>query len=741
MEFEQRATARSPALLTAAAPFPSTEWRIVDELVVDARGVDARPADIGHGVWMLLETRYPGNPALLEDFRARLTRSEPFGPALLESSRGGIDVVWIVEGESEAVADGAWQLLAHHVTIDRQQQLLSSATHWIDRHFAARAPVQFFELSDDLRLENLTPAREDHGTALPADALGRRIEEFATPDGPGDVRDWAPIRDRLRRGEALPHIDLRSGDRHWRISIEPIPSDGRGVQGARHRGVLIDGTEVRRAQERASTSERTLRRLIDRIPIPMVVWNEHNRVATLNPAAAELAGVSADAAKGASILDVARIGDVGDDQRRILDHPTSASRGLSTPFAFRCGDGRRRWFRASAMPIDQGGRTLRATLYVDVTESLERTQVLEQVSRLESLERFASTMAHDLANVVTVVSCSVNVLEHGERDDVQEAAEDVRQALRTADGMLQRLRQVASTRNADCRAEPVVVAEVAERAARLMRSGGDDAPPSLKVIVSRDAAHRAVQVDPLDLERATLNLLTNATDAAGPQGAVRVDVSTTDSAVKMTVEDDGPGIPLALRERVFDPLFTTKGERGTGLGLAQVAAFVEQSGGRLRIGDGALGGARLELELPVEPGATAPETTGVAGSDEPTVETPHARRVLLVDDHHAVRRGIARMFRRADWTVDECEDAESAMRELMHEPLPDLLVSDIVMPGGMDGLDLAQWCHDTHPDLPLILLSGHAPRVTDLEVVHFLEKPIAESELMRLADGLVESGR
>jgi len=222
-----------------------------------------------------------------------------------------------------------------------------------------------------------------------------------------------------------------------------------------------------------------------------------------------------------------------------------------------------------------------------------------------------------------------------------------------------------------------------------------------------------VWADQTQFLTALINLIANARDASGrdPRITVRIAIATRpdDNAaggpaptVLVEVADAGSGMTSEVASRAFDPFFTTKprGE-GTGLGLSMVHGFVHQSGGTLRLLTTPGIGTRVRLFFPL--------ATSVAATEEPAPapSLPLRRsltpRVLVVDDDDAVRRMLARMLELRGFLVDTASNALAAMQRLREQRF-DALLSDVLMPGDLDGLDLARWARQH--GLPVLLVSG-----------------------------------
>jgi len=218
-----------------------------------------------------------------------------------------------------------------------------------------------------------------------------------------------------------------------------------------------------------------------------------------------------------------------------------------------------------------------------------------------------------------------------------------------------------------------------------------------------------VMVDVSELETALINLVINARDAMPAGGTIVVAAHNQDSSgatdegdyVAITVRDWGVGIPPDLLDKVFDPFFTTKPiGKGTGLGLSQVHGFAHQAGGKVKVTSKLGKGTQVTILLPRANGSL--QLDGVDG-----VKGTGSGTVLLVEDNPDVASVSISLLEQLGYSVRTVADAETALREIARDPV-DLVFSDIVMPGKMDGLAFAHRVREIRPDLPVLLATGYS---------------------------------
>ncbi len=386
----------------------------------------------------------------------------------------------------------------------------------------------------------------------------------------------------------------------------------------------------------------------------------------------------------------------------------------------------------------EAGALLRVT---DVTARRRMQAQMEEGARLQSVGRLAGGVAHDFNNLLAAITGAAEAALA--RGPDAPTAEDLRQIMDSASRGARLVKQLLAFASRQALAPRVLpLAETVEAMAPLLRRliGGRhllalDLPP---------APGPRVRVDGSQLDQVLLNLAVNARDAMPAGGTIRVGIETLALTadrvepgavvppgdwVVLTVEDSGRGIAPADLPRIFEPFFTTRrADGGTGLGLSTVLGIVRQSGGHVTVASRPGEGTAFRLWFPVAMEAVsvpAPVAVPATGA---------ARSVLLVEDEAPLRRLAAHALKAAGHTVREAEDAEAALEAVADGFVPDVLVSDVTMPGDMDGIALADALRATVPGLGIILVSGYAERAVGEGVAgrgySFLEKPFRMKALL-----------
>ncbi|MFN3668810.1 MAG: PAS domain S-box protein [Brevundimonas sp.] len=371
---------------------------------------------------------------------------------------------------------------------------------------------------------------------------------------------------------------------------------------------------------------------------------------------------------------------------------------------------------------------------------------LMHAQRMEAVGRLTGGVAHDFNNLLTVVIGALDIMLRSPNDAAkrQKLGEAALAAARRGEGLTHQL--LAFSRRQALRPEAVDLnIQIRESEPLLRRAVGEAVEFKLKL--RRGGAR--VMVDPSQFEAALLNLVVNARDAVGDKG--RITVSTQSCTVApgevldleagdyicVTVSDDGPGMSPELIARVFKPFFTTKPVgKGTGLGLSQVYGFTRQSGGAARILSTVGRGSEIKLYLP--PQAEGAGLPFEAGPDE---ARPMAagRRLLLVEDDVSVAVVALELLEGLGLEVRTVETAPQALDLLKRERF-DMMLSDVVMPGGMTGIELARQCGRDYPEMRVVLTSGYAGEDVDAALADapwpFLRKPYSGEQLARILGDL-----
>jgi signal transduction histidine kinase len=349
---------------------------------------------------------------------------------------------------------------------------------------------------------------------------------------------------------------------------------------------------------------------------------------------------------------------------------------------------------------------------IDLTEARRLEEQLREAQKMQAVGQLAGGVAHDFNNLLTAVLGNIELVLSSEED--ARCRRLLQGALRAAERGAELTRQLlAYSRRQRLQEESVDLNERIRGMLDLLRR---TLGPAITIEQRLDAALWRVRADATQLELAILNLAINARDAM-PEGGVLIieTMNLPESGVRrpkdlpvgefvsIMVRDHGVGMSETVRAKAFEPFFTTKEVgKGSGLGLAQVYAFAEQSGGRAQIASRLGRGTTVTLLLPRS--TVEVETRAAAEAIRPR---SGSGKVLIVDDEPEVREFAATSLRELGYEVAEASGGRVAL-EMLDRDLPvDLLILDYAMPG-MSGLEVMQAARARRPGLPLLLITGYA---------------------------------
>ncbi|WP_332848814.1 MASE4 domain-containing protein [Massilia sp. S19_KUP03_FR1] len=384
--------------------------------------------------------------------------------------------------------------------------------------------------------------------------------------------------------------------------------------------------------------------------------------------------------------------------------------------------------------------------------SLEHTQAaLMHAQKLEAIGKLTGGVAHDFNNVLHIISGNIDLIKM-----FSMANEKIVARCQSAQSAIKRGAKLSSQLLSFARKQPlrpnaVKLDEVfANMDLLIKRAVGE----KVDVILAISPSAWNIKVDPQQLENVVLNLAMNAGDALKRGGELRISarnviLSPSEQAasgaesrecVRLSFADNGHGMSEAVRERAFEPFFSTKGiGKGSGLGLSMTYGFVKQSGGHIEI-DSTLGaGTSIVILLPRTVESAAPKKTGLVGSSEGGNET-----VLVVDDEKEIQENVAALLGELGYRVITASTADEAATLLDGSGKIDLLFTDVIMPGAISCMELAAMARVRHPDLRVLFTSGYTENaVTNNgkldEGVTLLNKPYAREELAGAVRKLLSS--
>ena len=415
-------------------------------------------------------------------------------------------------------------------------------------------------------------------------------------------------------------------------------------------------------------------------------------------------------------------------------------------------DGAVRWIAAKGRAeYDRDGRAVRmAGIVLDRSEQRVTEDALRQAQKMEAIGQLTGGVAHDFNNLLTVIVGGLDMMirkpENTER--VVRLAEAAMGAARRGEQLTQQLlafsrRQMLRPQTLNPNRLLLDFRPLAERAA-----GG-----AIEMVVDLDPAIDPIRIDPAQFEAAVLNLVVNARDAMEGSGVARIELRSRnvrlDTAavadkgvppgdyVEISVTDIGSGIPADLLARIFEPFFTTKEVgKGTGLGLSQVYGFTRSAGGYVDIQSELGKGTVFRIRIPRSADAAGEEVGTGSASVLPLRRAIEGDTVLLVEDDEGVLGMAVESLEELRYRVIVARNAAEALEHLRDVERIDILFSDVVMPGGMNGSQLAVEAQRLRPGLKVLLTSGYVANLDEGQVIGkgelpVLNKPYRRDELAR----------
>ncbi|MCK0531808.1 hybrid sensor histidine kinase/response regulator [Sphingobium agri] len=569
---------------------------------------------------------------------------------------------------------------------------------------------------------------EDQAAGIPALAL-----ETAERDGRFEAEGW-----RVRK----------DGGRFWAsVVIDPIRDPGGTLIGFAK--VTRDLTERRAAEEALKASEERFRLLVESVTdYAIYMLDAVGTITSWNAGAARFKGYTADEILGQNFSRFYS------EEDRMAGIPSRALETASREGRFEAEgwrirkDGSRFWANVviDAIRSPMGELIGFAKITRDLTERRETQLALEeareaifQSQKMDAIGKLTGGVAHDFNNLLAVIVGSLDLarqrLETG--GDISRYIDNAMTAADRGATLTQRMlafarRQELKLGSVDC------IALVRNMAGLLKSTLGSTVTIETRFPLSLSSAH----ADPAQLELALLNLAVNARDAMPGGGRIIVEGAEahllaeqrpdlpTGHYVRLSVIDEGKGMDEDTLARAREPFFTTKGiGKGTGLGLSMVHGFAEQCGGSLIISSERGSGTTVSLWLPVakeDANATdeeRPAPSILTLSDQPLV-------ILAVDDDDLVLTNTAGMLEELGHTVFQAGSGADALR-MLAEGEVDLVITDHAMPN-MTGAQLADALDETHPGLPVIIITGYAELPPHATKRLRLDKPFKQAELARM---------
>lgn len=578
--------------------------------------------------------------------------------------------------------------------------------------------------------------------------IGHRIEEMTSPE---NYRSLQPaIREALAGNRTETESELTYPDgkvRHVQRIYVPNIGPGGAVAGFYY--FVHDITERKKAEQAMKENRDRLALIADNLPALIVYLDADERYLFVNKRCCEWYARDADQILGKRVAEI-----YGDRYSMFEERFRRVENGETVEFEDQIDypDGVTRYVRATYLPHKSvDGEILGIfSLVEDVTAFRHAEERARQAQKMEAVGQLTGGVAHDFNNLLAVIIGNAEILveDLGNSDPSPGA---ILRAARRGTELTQRL--LAFSRRQPLDPRPVDLGDLVDSmSGMLSRTLGE----GIRIVVTREPDLWPAMADAGQVESALLNLAINARDAMPGGGRltiecrnVRLDATSFNDGsdvaagdyTMLVVSDNGHGMPSDVLERVFEPFFTTKQVgQGTGLGLSMIYGFAKQSGGHVTIRSGPNRGTAVKLYLP-----RAMDDISISGAND-LADLPCGKgeTVLLLEDDDDVRALAVRILEGLNYRVVEAGCAETAERALATAKSVDLLLSDVVLPGPINGPDFAARACEGNPELKVLFMSGYPGeaardnRLGDLGRGPLLKKPL---DRRQLAESLSEALR
>ncbi len=512
--------------------------------------------------------------------------------------------------------------------------------------------------------------------------------------------------------------------------------------------------ELKRSESEAREQHALFRSIFEGAPEGIAMTDLQRQIIMVNPALTQIFGYEAGELIGSSTSKLYASPQDWKEQGSIIE---ATGQAISRPrcISFRRKNGEVFLGEVISTPYGQSGGGPLGYLGIvrDVTRERKREEELRQAQRLDALGQLTGGIAHDFNNLLAVITGNLQLIEMGLKDErLRRYLSEAERAAEMGARLNQRLMAFSRQRPLT----PVASSlndQVTHMLELLRRTIGEH----ITITISLAKDLWPTLVDESEVENAILNLAINARDAMPNGGKLVIETENVvidkdaardelspGSYVRLSVSDTGSGMPPEILVRAFEPFFTTKGPgKGTGLGLASVYGFIKQSGGHIALYSEVGRGTTANIYLPKfdQSEQTKPSV------QEQKAETPikgAGETVLVVEDNPDVRRVTTEQLKSLGYRVLEAENGHSAIAALNKNTTIDLVLSDVIMPGGMSGFELARNIRELRPSQKILLTSGFAGEIAragedNTQGLRILRKPFTRIELSRLVRATLQT--
>ena len=631
----------------------------------------------------------------------------------------------------------------------RQAELALRKSEAHIRLIADNLPVLITHLDKDLRFQFVNKTAEEWYCLSAEDVLGKTVGDVIGVKALEKLQghlDKVTSGERVNFTETLSYPDGKTRNVH--VSYVPDISEDGLVRG--HFGLVVDLTAHKQTEAALVETEAYLFSAVESISEGFILYDPDDRFIMCNEKYKDFyPQIKDDLVPGANLEDLARkafergaVKGSAEDEDLSLNLRLSQQESAQGSREQELSDGR--WLLCSDRRTADG---LTVGIRTDITDVKQTADQLRRAQRLEAVGQLTGGVAHDFNNILAAIIGNLDLIEDGggirDKFDQDGIAIALRSALRGAE-LTHRLLAFSRQQALDAEATNIndILTPFHELATRTI---GED----ITIEMKPSADLWPTMVDVGQLENALLNLAINARDAMPDGGRLTVETANKilrddgvmayenlepGAYVMIAVRDNGTGMPADVRARVFEPFFTTKDVgKGSGLGLSMVFGFARQTGGQVVISSEEGAGTTVSIYLP-----RADETT-TAVSAVVEIEQEDSRgneTILVVEDDSDVRNFLVKVLNRLGYFVLEAEDGPAALEIMAATGVINLLLTDVILPRGMSGRDVANVFHERYPAAGVLFSSGYTRDVLNRrgqldDGVALLNKPYRPRDMAR----------
>lgn len=592
-------------------------------------------------------------------------------------------------------------------------------------------PDAVYIFGPDKRLKKINRAGENLEQAARSFLAGRRCCDMLW-----GLEETGCMVDRAIASGAEVEVELPSGNKTQRPLLVRVVPQNKDAQRDSATGCIVivrDISELRRAEEEGSKNRAFLASLADLAPDEIYTLDTDRRFTWMNQRAEVDSGLTRSVLLGQDFSMI--IASESEAEANAAVQCTLVGEERQFELNTICTDGRVRCMDAHTSPLWRDGSITGVMVFMsDITERKLAQARAARSDKLRALGELAAGVAHNLNNSLTVIQGRAQLLLMRSADQGnKKSLEVITQAVGDCSQTLRRLLDF-SRRETTRHPVPVDLSELITSSVEIARpkwqAASAERTGSIEVRIEAPAPAITLG-DSAELREVVINLLFNAVDAMSNGGTIEAGTRVEGKTARFWIADTGGGMPKDVLARIFEPFYTTKGERGTGLGLSASHGIIENHSGDINVISELGKGTRFEVILPLHE-ASAP----VVAAPSVQVGSNKGARVLVVEDEEKVRVLLNDAFRAEGHEVTEATTGAEALKHLDNGQF-DLMVCDLGLPE-LSGLHVARWVKEFRPDLPVIIATGFAEMIAEEDyqkarIDDVIRKPYALADVLNRA--------